>query len=684
MIGASANLGSQRFTLREAVHRLAYLVMTLWTLLSLERWLWATQERHVVAESLYLQRVAAASAAFVALFWLGGRLLAMGSGLRARLVSVLLSLLVAGRFWLLAAPIARGEGAQDLIWRPGLLEPTFALAGFVLTLTVWCLERLRSSAWAVPLQATLAGALTLLALHFARGDGAIASAALVIAALTLSDGLARVLASARAAGACLTQAITGLTALLLVWSLADPARVALGRQAILIDQRVPAALRVLWPGSDLPAQRAVRLSLTGLTPQSCAALPKRVSPAPLRSDPARRRNVLLVSIDALRRDALGASIDGKRVAPHLFAFSQQAQLLQRATTSYAATLFSVTGALTGLAASRIALLPTPPRTLFSTARPAIAQQLAVLSSAGTFFERPAFRGYALQDVNVKYERSAHAQTTTLLRFVESARETGQPFMAWVHFAEAHAPYRGHKAFHYGPSERERYLAEVSYIDAQFGRLIETLTKSGALADTLIIVFADHGEALGERGHHGHHLFLNRWVAEVPLMIHVPTGESVNGEVHAETSDIAPTVLHFLGLEAPHAMTGRSLLDPQLDANRALVAEAFSTGTSLGEFARKPVHTQAELARRMAMVQHGFGRYLPNVSITEGNHRLIVNRGTGVTALYDTEADPEERQDLSLERPARRQQLLDKLAAWHREQSLAVYCATLAVGDKGKP
>lgn len=658
---------------------IASFALSLWGLLVCERVVGGVAEAEPLAEWLFLLRLACAATPWVALVWLGADWLAMRSRVGALVAGLGVSLCVGVGFWLVSVPISQGDGVQDLPIPSWLIAPSAGAVGAILAGVAWGSARLLRPLWAWPLQLAVCGGLMVFVAKFDRIQGGIASASLLLAALFLTCILWRWLDFLSGPRTVMHAALVAAMTFAALGSVHDAPWLERGRRAILADQRVPLHLSVLMFGADEKVLRAVRLTREGLTPEACRTLPTPYAPQPLTSDRSRRRNVLLVSVDALRRDALGAMVKGKRVAPHLYAWSQRAQLMERASTSYAATFFSVTGALTGLPASRIALSPTPPRTLFSIAAPIIPRRIAVLPESGTFFERPAFVGYALKGVEAQYPGGAKEQTNALLRFIADAQAHDQPFLAWVHYAEAHAPYKGHKGFRYGSSERERYLGEVAFVDAHFGRLMKQLEQDGVLEDTLIILFADHGEALGERGHHGHHLFLNRWVAEVPLIVHVPSGERVQTKAFAQTSDIAPTVLHFLGLASPHAMTGRSLLDESLPLDRPLFAEAFSTGASLTEFAQRPVHNEAELTRRMDLVQRGFGRYPPSVSITTASERLIVSRSTGLTMLYDTRRDPAERHDLSLERPTQRDALLAKLAAWHEEQSLAVYCATV----KGK-
>ena len=69
---------------------------------------------------------------------------------------------------------------------------------------------------------------------------------------------------------------------------------------------------------------------------------------------------------------------------------------------------------------------------------------------------------------------------------------------------------------------ENYRREVEYLDGQLGRLLQALAKSPAASRTAVVLFADHGEGLGEReGFVGHVRFLNRQFIHVPLLVRLP-------------------------------------------------------------------------------------------------------------------------------------------------------------------
>jgi uncharacterized sulfatase len=109
-----------------------------------------------------------------------------------------------------------------------------------------------------------------------------------------------------------------------------------------------------------------------------------------------------------------------------------------------------------------------------------------------------------------------------------------------------------------------YLASVSFLDAQVGRLLRSLDEHGLMENTIIVFFSDHGFHLGEHGH-WHKFTLYEESVRVPLMIRAP-GVTTPGTVSehlVELVDLFPTLQQLCALPDPRQqLSGRSLL-PQL-------------------------------------------------------------------------------------------------------------------------
>src|SRR6266850_42122 len=116
------------------------------------------------------------------------------------------------------------------------------------------------------------------------------------------------------------------------------------------------------------------------------------------------------------------------------------------------------------------------------------------------------------------------------------------------------------------------------------RGLETLRAAGQLDRTIIMVVADHGEALGEHGEATHGLFAYEATLRVPMILSAPGMRA--GVVHAPVTnvDVVPTVLELLGIAVPAGLDGRSLLDVEADRtrnSRALYFEALDANLTRG-------------------------------------------------------------------------------------------------------
>ncbi|MBL8862776.1 MAG: sulfatase [Planctomycetes bacterium] len=172
--------------------------------------------------------------------------------------------------------------------------------------------------------------------------------------------------------------------------------------------------------------------------------------------------------------------------------------------------------------------------------------------------------------------------------VEQLAALDEPFFLWVHYWDPHDPVllppeEWTRNAPRGPRgelvmSRELYGAEVSYLDAQIGRLFAALQASGEWDRTLVVVVADHGEGLGDHGWPFHRILYQEQI-RVPLLVRVPGLASTPAVPEVvSTVDIAPTVLDYLGVRPPRAMSGRTLrplLEGRPDAPRTAFADQIN-------------------------------------------------------------------------------------------------------------
>ena len=157
-------------------------------------------------------------------------------------------------------------------------------------------------------------------------------------------------------------------------------------------------------------------------------------------------------------------------------------------------------------------------------------------------------------------------------FLERGHDT--PFCLYFCPTHTHRPYRQHDDFPYTPDEvaeclppylrdtpqvREHYawyLAEVSAMDREIGRLLGALERAGELERTVVVYLTDHGPSM-----HRAKFSLYEWGTHSSLIVRGP-GVSGAGRVDtglASTIDIAPTLLSLAGGRAPESCQGVDLL-----------------------------------------------------------------------------------------------------------------------------
>jgi arylsulfatase A-like enzyme/tetratricopeptide (TPR) repeat protein len=345
------------------------------------------------------------------------------------------------------------------------------------------------------------------------------------------------------------------------------------------DRRVP-----------LIAAGAIALALA-LTSAFALVWPRGSASAGLRAIP--RQNVLLITIDTLRADALH-SYGGRAATPALDRLAAEGVRFDFAHAHAVLTLPSHASILTGTYPYQHGIRDNSGYRLSAGARTAATLLKASGYATGAFVaafplhsrfglnagfdvyddrfgetraptefvmpERPATSVVALARDWIA--RAGHAGSDGAAR--QDIAGAPRPWFAWVHVFEPHAPYRPPAPF---DSQYERpYDGEVAATDAALAPLLDAVHDSDR--STLVIVTGDHGEALGDHGEETHGLFAYESTLRVPLIIAEVGGPNrrhavpERGELSAVAArhiDILPTLLEAVGEPVPSDLAGRTLL-----------------------------------------------------------------------------------------------------------------------------
>ncbi len=331
---------------------------------------------------------------------------------------------------------------------------------------------------------------------------------------------------------------------------------------------------------------SLALLLPGLL--ACGA----VEIAPVAADD--RPNLILVTIDTLRADALGSYGASGSPTPVLDAIAERGTRFARAYSPAPLTLPSHSSMMTGLQPPAHGVRNNGAYVLAEDAQ-TLAERLkdegydtAAFVSAAVLEKRFGLaQGFDHYDDATSggegafyAERSARDTNARVVEWVDGRGDAARPAFLWIHYFDPHAPYEPPAPF----AERfpdAPYTAEVAATDAALGELLEMLDTRGLLARSLLAVTADHGESLGEHGEDTHALTLYDATQHVPLLIAGPTVP--RGEVSerlASLVDLAPTLLALLGAPALEAAEGVDLLAQGPDRH-AVYLETLATQLDFG-------------------------------------------------------------------------------------------------------
>lgn len=402
-----------------------------------------------------------------------------------------------------------------------------------------------------------------------------------------------------------------------------------------------------------------------------------------RRDLDPRPNVLLITIDTLRADYLGCYGSPDVESPNIDRLAVEGVQFMRAVAPSQCTNPAHASIMTGLYLAEHGVYDNTTK---------------LADEAVTLAERLLIEGYrtiaavSARHLNPKNsnfgqgfetflkcgptELTAGKRNRRFFRAIHAAAD--RPFFAWVHYFDPHGDYNPPGLFdtmyraadHFDPVEprpwmdisterkkgREvdpdeiiaRYKGEISYLDSEIGRLLDLLEETGLHRRTLVVLVADHGESMTEKGIFFCHAGLYNQVLHVPLILRhpgrLPAGVTV--ETPVSPLDILPTLLELLDLDSTARVSGESLLpaidDPEHLPSRPLFSEAVGG-----------------VIRSVHLDGFKFIKAYPGKdwSVTEDH-------------LYRPFVDYAENQDLLLDHPERAD-LMDRLltrwldaAAWH--------------------
>jgi len=433
----------------------------------------------------------------------------------------------------------------------------------------------------------------------------------------------------------------------------------------------PSSRRFAWASWGAP-RIVSRLTRTARPPEADAHV------AELRQSLA-AANVLLVVLDAAGARHFHCYGYRRATTPEIDRIAAEGVLFERAFTPAVFTLAAMSSVWTGLVPDHNhrgvaydAPLPAGPPTLAEhlTARGIHTAGFVANGMAGASFGLD--RGFAeFHEVYRERGRRAEAFLDFLPPFLRANR--GRRFFAYAHFREPHFPYDPPPPFdtRFGPDApltkdqrrsavwytavnagkvartpaQEEHLVRLydgnlAYADHVVGALRRRLEEEGLWDRTVLIVTADHGEALLEHGFISHGQQVYEESTWIPLVVRFPGGpRGVRVSSFVDLVDLAPTIADVFGLPAQDART------PGF-ASHTLLPLVFGAPGKEAVFSR----TVGEK---------------PQYALRDARFRFVFNTRYGQEELYDLARDPAEQVNVARPRPIVAAYYRQALAQWIR-------------------
>lgn len=376
---------------------------------------------------------------------------------------------------------------------------------------------------------------------------------------------------------------------------------------------------------------------------------------PLASTTARAldatgRDLLLVTVDALRADHLGAYGATSGASPEIDRLAAEGVVFEHAYTPTPHTSYAISSLMTG-----------------KYMRPILALEAAAGGGrradetwAGLFriygFRTAAFfppavwavdgdrfadlRTRKLDFEHFKIEFAAPELVDAQLGTYLATAPKDKPLFVWVHLFEPHEPYVAHPEHVFGDGDIERYDSEIATADAGIGKMVRRFRE--ARPGAVVMLSADHGEAFGEHGARYHGTTVYEEQVRIPMIVSAPGLVPARREPQpVQLVDLLPTALSMYGIPKPPRVRGR-------DLGPVLLGKSPGPGIAFAE-----VEDAAMIAR--------------------GDDRLVCNKKLATCALYDVSKDPGEL--VSIADPA-------KIASLKRDMKGLVSASAALEGFQG--
>ena len=393
-----------------------------------------------------------------------------------------------------------------------------------------------------------------------------------------------------------------------------------------------------------------------------------------------RPNILLISIDTLRADHLGCYGYGRPTSPNIDGLAKKGVLFENAFSPASWTLPGHMSIFTSLYPSFHKLEARRGNLRLDSSEQTIAELLKDVGyRTASFVTHPYLaakwgfdQGFDLYFMQQPIVRAAE-QTESVIGWLDwhvfHERRGLEPsgFFLFVHYMDPHETYSAPQPFrdrytgdyegHLRPEDHlvtmfleqdfrsqadyqyvlALYDGEISYVDDEIGRLLDSFDDVGLLASTVIALTSDHGEEFKEHSGMGHKTTIYAEQLQVPLIITNPARITAGQRVSSQASlvDIYPTLVGLIGEEIPAQAQGIDL------------GQFFTRASTYDERRVKPERTSESPPQFAELGPLGYSWEGPfdKRAIRTDRYKLILNYEQGPKELFDIRTDPREQHNL---------------------------------------
>jgi len=423
------------------------------------------------------------------------------------------------------------------------------------------------------------------------------------------------------------------------------------------------------------------------------------APTVFAADEAPQPNVLLILVDTLRADHLSGYGHHRNTSPHLDRLARQGLLFTAAAAPASWTIPSVAATLTGrypgsenIGHGQLAGIPDGTPTLAGLLGGAGYSTAGFAANALLDHFRGFHRGFGHYFFAPYTDNQFTAEELNRRALDWFEHHGDERYFCFLHYMDPHNPYDP-PPFNSEPEDPDSptawqegnvraliagqvkvetaddlerinrfYDEEVRYVDRQIGLLLARLQRRGLLDNTVVLISADHGEELHDRGNWGHGFTLYEELIHVPLIIRLPdTMNRAAGLVEAPVSlvDVMPTIASLAGIPLPDGdFPGRSLLEP--------AGERFLRSGIWGKRAPDLYAVSSGSRKYIYLKDLPGGREDFRNSKRFGTVREIA----GAEMFFDIHSDPGEQHDITGEMPAVEAALREEMEHWLAEMGMA--------------